>query len=175
MMAQMLSTFSNVEQARFAAYTRSKLPTRAVEDLITAILRDRLGQPDATLAEMVSTDQANDICWTVAMAAKIFAQRLVSDALKKYPDDAPGPSLESVSRVAQDRKDDLGLFLQHHEGSRLHWSGTGTAVSAHQLARLAAEQAQEDYDAEQARLASDGAATGAEAESEEPQAMEIES
>lgn len=159
MMAQMLSTFSNVEQARFAAYTRSKLPTRAVEDLITAVLRDRLGQPNANLAEMVSTDQANDICWTISMAAKIFAQRLVSGALRQYPSE--GPTAEAVYRLVQDRKYDLGIFLQEHAAFRLHWSST--AASDHQQARLAAEQAQDEYDAEQAQA------------EQEPSVMEVES
>jgi hypothetical protein len=185
MMAQMLLTFSNVEQARFAAYTRSKLPTRAVQDWITALLRDKLRHQTShasSLADLVSTDQANDIVWTIAMAAKIFAQRLVADAIKYSNNnnnnnnnhqrstvenaDASGggtsssnstaattattvghPGPVAVWRAVQERRHhDDGLFLQKQPIGCLHWSGT--EVSAHQQARLATEQAQEEYDQE---------------------------
>jgi hypothetical protein len=183
MMAQMLLTFSNVEQARFAAYTRSKLPTRAVQDWITALLQDKLRHQTShrhasSLADLVSTDQANDIVWTIAMAAKIFAQRLVADAIKYSNNninnqrstvggvenvDASGtsssnnstttattvghPGPVAVWRAVQERRHhDDGLFLQKQPIGCLHWSGT--EVSAHQQARLATEQAQEEYDQE---------------------------
>jgi hypothetical protein len=161
MMAQMLLTFSHVEQARFAAYTRSKLPTRAVQEWITAILRVKLHRPGAlSLNELVATDQADDIVWAIAMAAKIFTQRLVADAIKwsnsmsstttdttpepqqplaaqqRLPSTAAGllgyhPTLAAVYLAAPARRHHHNeLFLQPHDG--LHWPGCHhpTAIGA---------------------------------------------
>jgi hypothetical protein len=176
MMAQMLLTFSHVEQARFAAYTRSKLPTRAVQDWITALLRVKLHRPGAvSLTDLVATDQANDIVWTIAMAAKIFTQRLVADAIKwsntmsstttdttpepaahrpsPHPAATVGlgyhPTLAAVYLAAPARRHHHNeLFLQPHNG--LHWPGchhpTAVGAATHRQARLAAELAQEEYD-----------------------------
>lgn len=90
MMAQMLSTFSTLEQSRFQAYKRSCFAADAIEAWVAACLQDRYGSvcggaPGAPLqrplCDLVAPGQAQEIGLVVAIAAKIYAQRLVAEAV----------------------------------------------------------------------------------------------
>lgn len=85
MMAQMLSTFSNVEQSRFQAYKRSCFSATAIETWVAACLEDRCGGGGGVsgrpLTDLVAPGQAEEIGLVVAIAAKIYAQRLVAEAV----------------------------------------------------------------------------------------------
>lgn len=93
-MAQILSTFSQLEQSRFSAFQRSVLPTAAVEEWLAAVLSDRFHRTTtyhrisptdiskaSPLADLVAPGQDQDIVMVVATLAKIYAQRLVSTAV----------------------------------------------------------------------------------------------
>jgi len=101
MMAQMLSTFSKMEQSRFEAFQRSALPQNTVQDWLVACLyrkgptghpsvaRDAAASATASpshhrlqLDDLVAPGQASDISMVVATVAKIYAQRLVATAKK---------------------------------------------------------------------------------------------
>ena len=73
MMAQMLSTFSNIEQSRFQAFQRVSFNQTCIEEYIGSCL----GQP---LEELCGDQQAAEISMVVSIAAKIYAQRLLSEA-----------------------------------------------------------------------------------------------
>lgn len=94
MMAQMLSTFSKMEQSRFEAFRRSTVPANAVEEWVAACLADRYripvakGDDSRTLADLVQPGQAGPISMVVATLAKVYAQRLVSAAINHAQEDA---------------------------------------------------------------------------------------
>lgn len=94
-MAQMLATMGTMEQSRFQAFKRSCFSATAVQDWIAACLQDRFydsscnsttsssgeNQSKRPLADLVATGQATEIGLVVATAAKIYAQRLIGDAI----------------------------------------------------------------------------------------------
>jgi hypothetical protein len=173
MMAQMLSTFSKLEQSRFEAFRRSTVPADAVHEWLAACLADRyrISPPSAgksrTLADLVQPGQADSISMVVATLAKVYAQRLVSEAQSLALEDSnkssnnegvtadePQNPLEPrhLWRAWEHRKRqglDPGFFLQANEG--LQWSSGGQAGQVHDCRRLAALAAQEEYDAHVAK------------------------
>ena len=90
-MAQMLTTFSSLEQSRFQAYKRATFAADTVEQWVAACLQDRYQDTTTTsttsttyprpLEDLVAPGQAQDIGLVVAIAAKIYAQRLVAEAV----------------------------------------------------------------------------------------------
>ena len=89
-MAQMLTTFSSLEQSRFQAYKRATFAADTVEQWVAACLQDRYQDTTSTststtyprpLEDLVAPGQAQDIGLVVAIAAKIYAQRLVAEAV----------------------------------------------------------------------------------------------
>lgn len=112
MMAQMLSTFSKMEQSRFEAFQRCALPQNTVQDWLVACLcrKGPTGHPSVArdaaasatshhrlqLDDLVAPGQANDISMVVATVAKIYAQRLVATAKK----------LQKKRIIATDDEDD---------------------------------------------------------------------
>jgi len=199
-MAQMVSTFSKLEQSRFEAFRRSTVPANAIQEWLAACLTDRYRIHDnnnkniRTLSDLVQPGQADSISMVVATLAKVYAQRLVSaarvaaqqqDAAKQTAavaatnnnntntnsvsssSEAPAISgADSASyneqpqqqqyqspleprhvwqalRERQTQGMDPGFFLQENEG--LQWNST--VHSTHDRRRLAALQAQEEYDA----------------------------
>jgi hypothetical protein len=175
MMAQMLSTFSKLEQSRFEAFRRSTVPADAVHEWLAACLADRysISPPSAgagksrSLADLVQPGQADSISMVVATLAKVYAQRLVSAAQSLALEDSNnGNNNEGVTadepqnplqprhlcRAWEHRKRqglDPGFFLQANEG--LQWSSGGQSGQVHDCRRLAALAAQEEYDAHVAK------------------------
>jgi hypothetical protein len=177
MMAQMLSTFSKLEQSRFEAFRRSTVPADAVHEWLAACLADRysVSPPAAqggagksrSLADLVQPGQADSISMVVATLAKVYAQRLVSEAQRLAQEDSIKSNNNEVvtadeqqnplqpqhiRRAWEHRKRqglDPGFFLQANEG--LQWSSGGQAGHVHDCRRLAALAAQEEYDAHVAK------------------------
>ena len=175
MMAQMLSTFSKLEQSRFEAFRRSTVPADAVHEWLAACLADRYSisppvngaDKSRSLADLVQPGQADSISMVVATLAKVYAQRLVSEAQRLAQEDSnKSNSNEGVTadeqqnplqpqhirRAWEHRKGqglDPGFFLQANDG--LQWSTGGQAGHVHDCRRLAALAAQEEYDAHVAR------------------------
>jgi hypothetical protein len=92
-MSQMLATMGTLEQSRFQAFKRSCFAADAVQAWIAACLNDRYNrvrrsgstsshaEPHAKLADLVAVGQAAEIGLVVATAAKVYAQRLIADAI----------------------------------------------------------------------------------------------
>jgi hypothetical protein len=176
MMAQMLSTFSKLEQSRFEAFRRATVPADAIQEWLAACLADRYSvsppaadsaEKSRTLADLVQPGQADPISMVVATLAKVYAQRLVSAAQSLALEDSNNSSNnEGVTadeqqnplqprhlwRAWEHRKRqglDPGFFLQANEG--LQWSSGGQTAQVHDCRRLAALAAQEEYDAHVAK------------------------
>jgi hypothetical protein len=177
MMAQMLSTFSKLEQSRFEAFRRATVPADAIQEWLAACLADRYSiSPPAgagksrSLADLVQPGQADPISMVVATLAKVYAQRLVSAAQTLVHEDSNNNDTEGVTadtageqqqnpleprhlwRAWEHRKRqglDPGFFLQANES--LQWSSGSHSVQDHDCRRLAALAAQEEYDAHVAK------------------------
>lgn len=169
-MAQILSTFGSHEQLRFEAFKRSTFDANAVETWVAACLQDRYNDSgnDRPLEDMVAPGHAQDVGLVVAIAAKIYAQRLVSEAMTLFQHDNITTSSTTVtSRTAassavslpptavwkavqarQRRGLDPGFFLQPAllvaSSEPLNWMAR--SVVCFDVRRLAAEQAQLEYD-----------------------------
>lgn len=91
-MARLLSTFSALEQSRFEAYQRVSLPADIIQRWVTTCIVHRLEDPmqihhpsnrcRRTLQDCVTPGCHAEITTVVAVAAKIYAQRLVSAAVQ---------------------------------------------------------------------------------------------
>ena len=161
-MAQMLSTFSKVEQSRFEAFQRSRLASEHVADWTAACLSHcwNLTTPRA-LQDLVAVGQAPEITLVVSVLAKIYAQRVVQTAVKmRQQQQSTMESSTSSSttntntpltvnqlRAAwQERQNqglDPGFFLQAADE---RCSATRHHHGMFATARLAALEAQEKYD-----------------------------
>lgn len=113
MMAQMLSTFTKLEQSRFEAFKRVTFDQARVQEWIAACLMDRRGggtggmqQMDTvangslnhqrrSLSDLVMPGQASEIGLVVSCLAKIYAQRLVAAAFE-YKEKSDEKSSSSV-------------------------------------------------------------------------------
>lgn len=148
MMAQMLSTFSKTEQSRFEAFTRASIDPATIGDWLAAVLANRHGveRQRRRLEDFVADGQASDICLVVGALAKIYAQRLVSEAVKarETPDEERALTAEELwtaheQRVA--RGVDPGFFLQAQAAYMVR-----SDPKEHDQRRLAALAAQEAFD-----------------------------
>ena len=158
----MLSTFSKVEQSRFEAFQRSRLQPAAVSDWLAACVSHslwNLPHRPRPLAELTAVGQAPDITMVAAVLAKIYAQRIVQTAVQQQQqssttsptNEATKPPL-TVSQLRQAWRErqyqglDPGFFLQAAD-ERPDAATTVTPQRAYEQARLAALEAQEQYDA----------------------------
>jgi hypothetical protein len=173
MMAQMLSTFSATELSRFQAYRRSCFNASVVEGWVADCLHDRfgmIGRPLSSslfsktqrnredkdhhhcrsLQDLVAPGQAQDIGSVVAVAAKIYAQRLVSEALHrsnngKYQGALTSDVIWQVALVQQNRQH-THFFVQP-ESAVGTWSAFfARSQDQHDTKRLAAQHAEAEYD-----------------------------
>lgn len=105
-MAQMLSTFSKTEQARFEAFQRARVSTPAVRDWVAACLADRWNLSETrALPDLVAVGQAPDICVVVATLAKIYAQRVVQTAVQLRNDAATAVSSQGNGSTSSNNND----------------------------------------------------------------------
>jgi hypothetical protein len=129
MMAQMLSTFSSLEQSRFQAYKRSCFAANAIEAWVAACLEDRYGggvsDPPRPLPDLVATGQAQEIGLVVAMAAKIYAQRLVAEAVAMQE---KGKQQEIQAQQNAAASGNGSAFSVHTAPARFVGSEPGTAL-----------------------------------------------
>ena len=175
MMAQMLSTFSKVEQSRFEAFQRAKFAPHVVGDWVAACLSHRFDlTAPRPLADLVAAGrQGPEIALVVSMLAKIYAQRIVQTAIQLRNDDHQGTTnsnngsstssssaaaaaaetlplsaaqLREAFRERQRQGLDPGFFLQPSD-ERPENAVTRRHSKAYEQHRLAALDAQEKYDA----------------------------
>ena len=172
-MAQVLTTFSSLEQSRFRAFKRSAFNADAVEAWVAACLQDRYSEiwsnasttqaSSRKLEDLVAPNQAQDIGLVVALAAKIYCQRLISEAVALHQKErsstisskantaatattttTPLPPT-AVYRAVQARRRrgvDPGFFMQPATDC-FNWE---TATASFDMRRLAAEHTQSEYD-----------------------------
>ena len=175
-MAQVLTTFSSLEQSRFQAFKRSAFHADAVEEWVAACLQDRYGDngngsirnsnyysttaSEGTirrkLDDLVAPGQAQDIGLVVAMAAKIYAQRLVAEAVSLHEQERSSTNNNNITaatplpptavyRAVRERRRrgvDPGFFLQPATNC-FNWAA---ATASYDVRRLAAEHAQALHD-----------------------------
>jgi hypothetical protein len=166
MMAQILSTFSKLEQSRFEAFQRVSFPVDAVGDWVAACLSDRLKLLPTIrpLEDLVAVGQAGEIRTVVAVLAKTYAQRLVQAAARlansnnKNSDSAASQSTDNnnaclqpsdILRAYEERRSqglDPGFFLQNASERP---SFVLEPKESFEQRRLAALEAQEEYDRQQ--------------------------
>ena len=188
-MAQMLSTFSKVEQSRFEAFQRARLDLRHVEEWVASCLSERWNLSHSRpLSDLVAVGQAPEITLVVSILAKIYAQRVVQTAVKLRDQHLEQQKQQQQQQQEEQKQQQLredgitttsssqstpltvewlrqawlerqregldpGFFLQPaserlDRGSRLL---TRHAQQAYQQRRLAALEAQDQYDAWVAR------------------------
>ena len=153
-MARMLSTFSSMEQSRFAAYKRSTLRADSVQEWLATCLQHRVMDPRSIdcskppkLADLVAPGTHNEIGTIAAIAAKVYAQRLVAASLKIAGPKHKGPlQPHHVWKAFSARKKeglDPGFYLQPNESMQL--TSTASVLKEQEQRRLAALAAQEVY------------------------------
>jgi hypothetical protein len=151
-MAQVLSTFSRLEQSRFEAFRRATFCGDAIAKYVAHCLIEQ--HPDAkgrapVLSEVCAEGQAEEITVVVSTLAKAYAQRLVTAARRLVDGTNNHQPIEPqhIIKAYEDRRAqglDPGFFLQPAESS-------ATLVlkhESHDKRRLAALHAQEEYDKE---------------------------
>jgi hTAFII28-like protein conserved region len=157
MMAQLLATFSPQELRRFQSFQRASFSSSVIEPFVAACIQHRtgeIGQRRRSLDDCVAPGQAAEIGLLVAVAAKIYAQRLVAAAVRiQNKTTSPSTTSErhvllatSVYRAVQERRGNpAGLFIpsEAEELQRLPC----VTFAASQTRRDAALAAQEAYDA----------------------------
>ena len=181
-MAQMLSTFSHVEQSRFEAFQRSRFSPAVVEEWVGAVLSQRYGlDENRALSDLVLPNQASDIVMVVGVLAKIYAQRLVWEAIRIRQESAADEDTADNNRGSintplqaeyvmeawrQRRQEgqDPGFFLQPHDTSFRDGDD-----DVHDARRLAALAAQEEYEKEFPETKETDSTTG-----ESQDAMEVD-
>ena len=151
MMAQMLSTFSNIEQSRFQAFQRASFNQTCIEEFIGSCL----GQP---LEELCGDQQAAEISMVVSIAAKIYAQRLLSEAVQHKSNGSDTVTVANILQAFQDRQRrgvDPGFFMQPpSESSTYNWNADCTSRQHYDQRRLVVEQLQEEADERDKKAAS---------------------
>ena len=153
-MAQVLSTFSRLEQSRFEAFRRATFPSDAISKYVAHCLL----QQDPTrrkqvpvLSHVCAPGQSEEIVIVVNTLAKAYAQRLVTAARRAAPDDTPIQP-QHILDAFQERQAqglDPGFFLQPSEQS----TSLQLNNKEHSKKRLAALHLQDEYDKEQVKLA----------------------
>lgn len=150
-MTQALSTFSRMEQSRFEAFRRATFSGDAISKYVAQCLIEHHPESsgrEPVLSELCAPGQAEEITTVVSTLAKAYAQRLVTTARKLAPTNG---SIEPqhIMKAYEERRAqglDPGFFLQPSQ------SGTTIVLKdeSYERRRLAALQAQEDYDKEHA-------------------------
>jgi hypothetical protein len=152
-MAQVLSTFSRLEQSRFEAFRRATFCGDAIAKYVAHCLIEQ--HPDAkgrapVLSEVCAEGQAEEITVVVSTLAKAYAQRLVT-AARRLVDGTNQSTIDPqhIIKAYEERRAqglDPGFFLQPAESS----SATSIVLKheSHDKRRLAALHAQEEYDKE---------------------------
>jgi hypothetical protein len=149
-MAQVLSTFSRLEQSRFEAFRRATFCGDAIAKYVAHCLIEQ--HPDAkgrapVLSEVCAEGQAEEITVVVSTLAKAYAQRLVT-AARRLVDGSNQPiEPQHIIKAYEERRAqglDPGFFLQPAESA----ATTVLKHESHDKRRLAALQAQEEYDKE---------------------------
>ena len=141
-MAQMIATFSHFEQSRFSAFTRASLSPEVVQDWISTVVRHRCNTSANVLLEQ------DDISLVVSMAAKSYAQRLLTAAAAATAD---GSSSDTDTAAITF---DAVLAATERMPPRFYAQGTtaspvsSSTSSEWEHKRLAALEAQEAYDEE---------------------------
>jgi len=153
-MAQMLSTFSKVEQSRFEAFQRAKFAPHVISDWVAACLSHRfeLTEP-RPLADLVAAGrQAPEITLVVSVLAKIYAQRIVQTAVQLRGNSTTSETspltaaqLRQAFHERQRQGLDPGFFLQP-ASERPEAAMTKHQSKAYEQQRLAALEAQDKYD-----------------------------
>ena len=148
MMAQLLNTFSPQEMRRFQSFQRASFAASVIEPWVAACIQHRTGGGSlhtASLSDCVAPGHASEIGLIVAVAAKIYAQRLVAHAVRQSGE---GPLLATAVYTAARQGDfAAGLFIPT-EPLREHACPTMHSSFAARHRRDAALAAQETYDAE---------------------------
>ena len=139
-MAQMIATFSHFEQSRFSAFTRASLSPEVVQDWISTVVRHR-----CNTSANVLLDQ-DDIGLVVSMAAKSYAQRLLTAAAAttdgSSDTDAAAITFDTVLAAAERMPPRF-----YAQGTTMSPVSSSTS-SEWEHKRLAALEAQEAYDEE---------------------------
>lgn len=123
-MAQVLSTFSRLEQSRFEAFRRSTFPRDVISKYVAHCIMQRSHvltsnkQPSQPiLSHMCAPGQAEEITIVVNTLAKAYAQRLVTAARRLAPEEVPIQP-KHILQAFEERKIqglDPGFFLQPAE------------------------------------------------------------
>lgn len=138
----MISTFTKDEQARFEAYIRGTLPGDAIREWVATHLNQRFNCGNVPLSQWV--DSASSVSLVVAAVAKVYAQRLVADAVHNKKDG-------STTLSVQDLKDAYARRVKQGLDPGLLFAAPQAlaglpAPHEHETLRLAALAAQEAYD-----------------------------
>jgi hypothetical protein len=153
-MAQVLSTFSRLEQSRFEAFRRATFPSDAIGKYVAHCLLQqdptRLKQAPV-LSHVCAPGTSEEIVIVVNTLAKAYAQRLVTAARRAAPDDTPIQP-QHILHAFQERQTqglDPGFFLQPSEQRTCLQLNN----KEYSKKRLAALHLQDEYDKEQVKLA----------------------
>jgi hypothetical protein len=164
-MAQVLSTFSRLEQSRFEAFRRATFPSDAISKYVAHCLlqQDPTRRKQApVLSHVCAPGQSEEIVIVVNTLAKAYAQRLVTAARRAAPDDTPIQP-QHILHAFQERQAqglDPGFFLQPSEQS----TSLQLNNKDYSKKRLAALHLQDEYDNEQEKLAEEERKLAAEEE-----------
>lgn len=191
-MAQVMSTFSRLEQSRFEAFRRATFPADVISKFVAHCLIEEQHRPVSrgvpistqleaqypsrapVLSEVCAPGQSSEITMIASTLAKSYAQRLVTAARKRATDRSNirsnnhnnnGGNVSVVDGIVSITSDDIlkawrerqaqgldpGFFLQPYLSQRQPPCLLGTTATldqqqSHQRKRLAALQAQEEYD-----------------------------
>jgi hTAFII28-like protein conserved region len=159
MMAQLLATFSPQELRRFQSFQRVSFSSSVIEPFVAACIQHRTGGGGTgprrwSLDDCVAPGHAAEIGLLVAVAAKIYAQRLVAAAVRIQNQETTTSASRrvlratSVYRAVQERRGNpAGLFIPSiAEEVPCRPCVTFAAAPSRRDAALAAQEA---YDAAQ--------------------------
>ena len=169
-MAQVLSTFSRLEQSRFEAFRRSTFQGDALSKYVAHLLiekkhRSELGRRAPILSEVCAPGQAEEITIVVSTLAKAYAQRLVTAARRQQqsetsksnsnnsnnnPNSTTPIQPHHILQAHREREQqglDPGFFLQPAP-SEVNVSVDQESTNKYDQLRLATLQAQENFEKE---------------------------
>jgi hypothetical protein len=146
-MVQVLSTFNRLEQSRFEAFRRSTFSANAISKYVAQCLIERHPTERNTvpiLSHLCAPGQANEVTIIVSTLAKIYAQRLCTEA-RRFTETNQPVEPQHVLKAFEKRRSqglDPGLFLQPAQ------SATATVLedNSFERRRLAALQLQKVFD-----------------------------
>jgi hypothetical protein len=148
-MAQVLSTFSRLEQSRFEAFRRATFCGDAISKYVAhCLIQQYHGDRDRSpvLSQVCSPGQAEEITIVVSTLAKAYAQRLAT-AARRLVEANQAIEAKHILNVYDGRRAqglDPGFFLQPAR------SPTTIVLKdeSYDIRRMAAMQAQDEYDKE---------------------------